>query len=110
MGHSDLISLKELAKAVIDRSCLPKGPEKPLPPPHSPAYSIIQTCQRYGVLLRIDEETAELVVGKDGASADESTQPWPGLTMALEAHVEDVAALVRAGWTLRADMGREQAA
>ena len=76
-----------------------------LPEPHHPAYSILETCQRYGVLLRIDD-AGDLVVGKAGAKAYEPTQPWPSLIIALEAHLESVAALVRAGWSLNADLPR----
>jgi hypothetical protein len=36
------------------------------------------------------------------ANADETTQPWPSLRIAIDAHLEDVAALVNAGWTLKA--------
>jgi hypothetical protein len=61
-------------------------------------------------LLCIDPATGNLTVGKEGAKADEPTQPWPTLIMALEAHLDNVAALVRAGWTLKADMPRQPAA
>jgi tubulysin polyketide synthase-like protein len=46
-----------------------------------PAHSIVATCHRYGVALRIDEATGDLVIGKSGAKADERTQPWPSLLM-----------------------------
>jgi hypothetical protein len=68
-----------------------------------PAYSILTTCRRYGVLLRIDPETGDLVVGKTGASADEQTQPWPSLLRAIEAHLDAVAVLVKSGWIVTAE-------
>jgi hypothetical protein len=67
-----------------------------LPPAGAPAYSLLETCRRYGVALSIDENGC-LVVGRAGAKASEPTQPWPSLMMALEAHCEDVSALVKAG-------------
>ena len=75
-----------------------------------PAHSIIATCQRYGVALRIDETTGDLVVGKVGAKADQSSQPWPSLLTAIEAHLEAVAALVEEGWSLRADFPQGEVA
>lgn len=71
-----------------------------LPEGH-PARNIIAVCQRYGVALRIDSD-GDLVVGKAGAAADEPTQPWPTLLIAINAHLEAVAVLVAAGWRLRA--------
>jgi hypothetical protein len=68
-----------------------------------PAHTLVATCQRYGVALRIDATTGDLVVGKAGAKAHEPTQPWPSLLIAIEAHLEAVASLVEGGWTLRAD-------
>ena len=73
-----------------------------LPAQGHPAYAIITACQRYGVALRIDAN-GDLVVGKAGAKAEEPTQPWVSLLVAIEAHLEAVARLVEAGWTLRAD-------
>lgn len=75
----------------------------------TPAYSIVTTCQRHGVVLSFDEN-GKLVFGKAGAKADEPTQPWPTLIMALEAHLDDVAALVKAGWTLKAEFPKYAAA
>jgi TubC N-terminal docking domain len=69
----------------------------------NPAESIVAACQRYGVTLRIDATTGDLVVGKAGAKADEPTQPWPSLLIAIEAHLEAVASLVEAGWTLKTE-------
>jgi hypothetical protein len=62
------------------------------------------------VALRHDSVTGDLVIDQAGATADKPTQPWRSLIMALEAHLEPVAALVRAGWTLKADMPRETTA
>ena len=72
-----------------------------LPPAGAPAYSIVETCQHYRVALRIDD-AGDLVVGKAGARADAPTQPWRSLELALEAHVDEVAELIEAGWTLNA--------
>jgi hypothetical protein len=68
----------------------------------TPGHSFVATCQRYGVALRIDPD-GTLVVGKAGAKADEPTQPWPSLLIAIEAHLDAVASLVEGGWNLRAD-------
>lgn len=82
------------------------------PPPHTahPAYGILETCQYYGVALRIDPATGDLVVGRAGAKAEEPTQPWPSLLHALETHLESVAQLVESGWTLTAEFPKEAAA
>jgi len=84
----------------IDRLARCDGWER-LPPAGTPAYSIVETCQHYGVALRIDD-AGDLVVGKAGAKAEAPTQPWRSLVMALEAHVDEVAELIGAGWTLNA--------
>ena len=94
--------------AEIDRRARADG-WKPLPPTGHPAYSILETCQRAGVALRIDPENGDLVVGRAGAKADEPTQPWVDLVHELEAHVEAVATLVEAGWTLTASFPKEAA-
>jgi hypothetical protein len=75
----------------------------------TPSYSIVATCKRYGVALRIDPD-GTLVVGKAGAKADEATQPWSSLLTAVEAHADAMARLVEAGWHLRADFPRTAAA
>jgi hypothetical protein len=75
----------------------------------NPAYSIIADCRRHGVALRIDRDGA-LVVGKAGAKAEEPTQPWPGLLVAIEANLETVAELVAAGWTLEAEFPQTEIA
>ena len=54
--------------------------------------------------MRLDSPAGDLVIGKAGAKADEPTPPWPSLIMALEAHLESVVVLVRAGWTLKANL------
>jgi hypothetical protein len=110
VGHPAAVSLKALAQAVLARTAAKPNLEQRLPSPDSPAYSIIRTCRRYGVLLQIDPMTGELTVGREGAKADDPTQPWPTLIMALEAHLDDVAALLLAGWTLKADIPRQPAA
>jgi hypothetical protein len=104
-----LATLRAQAKeAEIDR--LPRADSwKALPPAGAPAYSILETCQRYGVALRIDK-AGDLVVGKCGAKADEPSQPWPELLAEIEAHLEAVARLVEAGWTLKAGFPSTQAA
>ena len=79
-----------------------------LPEPGHPAYAIISACQRYGVALGIDATTGDLVVGKAGAKADDPTQPWASLLISIEAHLEAVARLVAAGWTLRADFPQSE--
>jgi tubulysin polyketide synthase-like protein len=65
-------------------------------------FTIVATCRRYGVALRIDADRA-LVVGRSAANVDEATQPWPSLLIAIEAHLEAVAMLVASGWSLRAE-------
>jgi hypothetical protein len=62
------------------------------------------------VAIRIDPVTSDLVVGKTGAKAEESTQPWPSLLHTLETHLEAVARLVESGWTLRAEFPKDAAA
>jgi hypothetical protein len=74
-----------------------KASDAPLPP----AGSIIETCGAFSVFLRIDSATGDLVVGKAGARAEEPTQPWQSLLMAIEAHRHAVIELVRTGWTLK---------
>jgi hypothetical protein len=76
----------------------------------TPANTIVATCRRYGVVLHIDATTGELVVGKAGAKADEPTQPWPSLLIAIEAHLEAVATQVASGWNLRAEFPERGAA
>jgi hypothetical protein len=76
----------------------------------SPVYSILETCHRYGVALRIDPENGDLLVGKAGARGDEPTQPWRELLAQIEAHLESVARLVESGWTLKADFPKTGAA
>lgn len=74
-----------------------------------PAYSIIATCRRSGVALRIDPD-GTLIVGRAGAKSDEPTQPWPSLLIAIETHLEAIAALVEEGWSLRADFPQGEVA
>lgn len=42
----------------------------------TPAHSIVATCRRNGVTLRIDAD-GTLVIDKAGAKANEPSQPWP---------------------------------
>jgi hypothetical protein len=54
-----------------------------------PACSIVRTCRRHGVALRVDPD-GTLVVLSNGRA-------WRSLVAAIEAHVDDVAALVAPG-------------
>jgi hypothetical protein len=83
-------------EAEIDRLSRADG-WKPLHTASSPAYSIVETCRRYGVALRIDSQTGDLVVGKAGAKSDERSQPWPNLICAIQANIDAVALLVETG-------------
>jgi hypothetical protein len=94
--------------AGIDRLARAHG-WTPLPLAGAPACSIISTCQGYGVALRIDQN-GDLVVGKDGAETGEPTQPWRSLIIAIEAHLDDVSALVEAGWTLTSQFPKQNVA
>jgi hypothetical protein len=55
----------------------------------TPAESLIATCIKHGILITVDE--GGLWVG------DTVHPPWPSLMVALEAHREAVAELIRAG-------------
>lgn len=85
-------------KTEMERDTTPQG--------WTPAHSILDVCQQHGVALRIDKQ-GDLVVGKNGAKADEPTQAWPSLLAALEAHLEPVARLLESGWHLRANLQPE---
>jgi hypothetical protein len=104
-----LIERVRAAKTVLLAYLSADGWQSPPEPGHA-AYSILETCERYGVAMRLDSATGDLVIGKAGATAHEPTQPWRSLIIALEAHLEPVAALVHAGWTLKADMPRKSVA
>jgi hypothetical protein len=69
---------------------------------YDPAVSILATCQRHGVTLSIGSG-GNLVIGRSEARADEPSQPWPSLLLAIEAHLDAVAVLVKAGWRLKAE-------
>jgi TubC N-terminal docking domain len=56
----------------------------------SPARGLIRTCREYGVGLRLHPDGTLVVESKGRA--------WQGLVAAIEAHVDDVAALVAQGW------------
>jgi tubulysin polyketide synthase-like protein len=98
-----LTCAEQIEEADIDRLARGDGWQP------NPAESIVATCQRYSVALRIDP-TGDLVVGKTGANADQPTQSWPSLLIAIEAHLEAVAALVASGWNLRAEFPERGAA
>jgi hypothetical protein len=85
------ISPEEQRKRELDRLACADGWVPP-----TPAHAIVAACQRAGVALRIDPATGDLVVGKAGAKADEPTQPWLSLLLAIEAHLEAVANWSRA--------------
>jgi hypothetical protein len=87
-------------KEELDRPARADG-SKPLPPTGAPAYSIITTCQHHGVALSLDE-AGDLMIGRADGRTDELIHQWPSLFMAIEAHLEDVASLVKVGWTLKA--------
>ena len=70
------------------------------------AQSLLVTCQRHGVALHIDDR-GDLVIGRASAKANEDSQPWASLVIALEANLEEVARLVAAGWQLRAEFPTE---
>lgn len=74
----------------------------------SPAESLVGTCQRFGVLLRIDPD-GTLVVNCEKAVGLTSSD-WNALRRSLEAHTEAVAALVRSGWALHANFPEQVAA
>jgi hypothetical protein len=88
----------------------PTTPEAETNEALTPAQSLVATCQRFGVALRIDPATGDLVIGRLGAKADKPSQPWPSLLRAIEAHLEAVARLVEAGWCLNAGFPREATA
>jgi hypothetical protein len=56
----------------------------------SVAKSLIRTCLEHGVGLRLDPDDTLVIVSNGHA--------WRSLVDAIEAHVDDVAALVAAGW------------
>jgi hypothetical protein len=92
--------LKKQRRGSINVTSVPSGNTR------KTAQSIIATCREHGVALRIDKN-GDLVVGLAGAKANEPTQPWPSLLIELEAHLEEVARLVEAGWTLRVDFPKK---
>jgi hypothetical protein len=61
------------------------------------------------VFLRI-AENGDIMVSKADRQPDELTRNWPSLFMALEAHFDDVVALVEAGWTVKAGFPKDTAA
>jgi len=118
-----LLSDPDESAAIITRRCEASGADLATPlDDHAPgllneserqltpAESIVATCQRHSVALRIHEATGDLIVGKAGARTDEPSQPWPSLICAIEAHLESVASLVRSGWTLKAEFPADRGA
>jgi hypothetical protein len=98
---------QDLKTAIRDRAAEIKAL---LPPSGHGAWSIIETCRAHGVALLIDPENGDLVIGRPGAKADETTQPWPSLLTAIEANLDAVVRLVELGWALRVAIPRQVAA
>lgn len=105
----ELLTLLPVGREAAEIDRLARDGCRPLPESGHPAYSILETCRRYGVALRIDN-AGNLVVGKVGAKADEPTQPQPSLITALEAHYDAVRDLVSSGWTLKAEFSKSATA
>ncbi len=57
----------------------------------TPAGALIRTCLEYGVGLRVEAD-GTLVVTSNGKA-------WRSLITAIEAHVDEVAALILNGWS-----------
>jgi hypothetical protein len=72
----------------------------------TPAVSILTTCTRYGITLRIAID-GSLLVGKASTGPHDSGWAWPSLLMAIEAHAGAIAALLAAGWHLQADFPKD---
>jgi hypothetical protein len=96
----------ELAGDPPDRA--PGLPEAPEGRRITPAESLIATCQRHGIALRLDE-CGRLVVGNADGSGREPAV-WSTLLVAIEAHLPAITALVAAGFDLRADLVAHEAA
>ena len=58
--------------------------------PTGPARCLIRMCREHGIGLRLEPD-GTLVLQSNGRA-------WRGLVAAIEAHVDDVAALVAQGW------------
>ena len=78
---SDRIARLDAERCEADRQARRGYDFDPTAPSHAeylpdghPAFHILETCERYGVALRIDSD-GTLVVGKAGAKAEDSTQP-----------------------------------
>ena len=54
------------------------------------AAELIRTCREYGVGLKLDPDGTLVIVSNGNA--------WRALVNAIEAHVDEVTALVAAGW------------
>jgi hypothetical protein len=70
--------------------------------PTAPAESLIQTCQRHGIALRLDAD-GSLIVGRSDLAGKEPGI-WLELAAAIEVHAAAIAKLVEAGWQLRAQV------
>jgi hypothetical protein len=76
--------------------------------PSSAAESIVATCQRNGVALRLDPASGGLLIGDTGIEDNRQMRPWPSLRCALEAHLNAVAALVKSGWKISTAFPRDR--
>jgi hypothetical protein len=90
------------------RECILELPEAPEGRRITPSESLIATCRRHGIALRMDE-SGRLVVGNADGSGTEPAL-WSTLLMAIEAHLPAISALVVAGFELRADLVAYEAA
>jgi hypothetical protein len=77
-------------------------PEPPEDRRITPAESLIATCRRHGIALRLDD-SGRLVVGNAHGSGTEPLV-WSTLLLAIEAHLPAITALVAAGFNLSADL------
>jgi hypothetical protein len=65
------------------------------------AQSLITTCRRYGISLKLDAD-GRLIIGRSDLNGAEPAL-WPTLVTAISAHLPAVEKLVAAGWSLRTD-------
>jgi hypothetical protein len=66
----------------------------------SAAESLITTCARYGISLKLDADGG-LIIGRSDLNGAEPAL-WESLIMAIEVHLPAVERLVAAGWHLSA--------
>jgi len=90
----------EVEEAEIDRRAAldAAGMDYPIPA----ADSILATCRRHRIALRLAPDGA-LIIGKAHGSGREPAL-WPGLIMAIEAHAPAIASLVAAGGRSRTEV------